>query len=275
MADVKTDPAGGAGDFYDSTYGRFGEEVYREVRRETWGEDIGQNGWITADEQDRFIGWLGLAPGRRVLDVACGSGGPTLRLAQRTGARVLGVDVNPAAVREGREQAGARGLAGIASFEVADAAAGLGLPEGSFDAVLCVDAINHLGDRLRVLAEWARLVKPGGRVLFTDPVVVTGPLTKEEIAIRSAIGAFVFVAPDSDERLLAGAGWRLVLKEDLSEAVSRIGGRWHAARESRSATLRRIEGDGRCEGQQRFLEVCATLARERRLSRFAYVAEKA
>ena len=49
-------------DLYDSTYGNFKEQVLAEVRRETYGEDIGQNSWITAEEYDAFYGWLSLLP---------------------------------------------------------------------------------------------------------------------------------------------------------------------------------------------------------------------
>ena len=65
------------------------------MREETFGRDIGQNSWLTADEYDRFIDWLGSSPSSRVLEVASGSGGPALYLARKTGCEVTGVDLNP------------------------------------------------------------------------------------------------------------------------------------------------------------------------------------
>src|SRR6266480_5021946 len=62
----------------------------------------------------------------------------------------------------------------------------------SFDAVFSNDSINHLPDRSAVLHDWHRLLRPGGRVLFTDPIVVTGQLSNEEIRTRSSIGFFLF-----------------------------------------------------------------------------------
>ncbi len=269
-------PARDAGtvDLYDATYGRFDDAIYQEVRRETWGEDIGQNGWITAAEQDRFIDLLSLTRGRRFLDVACGSGGPTLRIVERTRATAVGMDIHADGIAAGRRQAAARRLADLASFEVVDAGSPLRFVDGSFDAVMCIDAINHLPDRPRVLAEWARVLRPGGRLLFTDPIVVTGPLTNEEISIRSSIGFFLFVAPDTNDRMLAGAGLRLIAKDDLTEALAQTAAMWHAARLRRAGELTRIEGEATFGGQQRFLEVASLIARERRLSRFAYVASK-
>ena len=66
------------------------------------------------------------------------------------------------------------GGGGGATFLVADANAALPFADGSFDGVVCVDAVNHLRDRAAVLREWRRVLRPGGRAVFTDPVVVTG-----------------------------------------------------------------------------------------------------
>jgi SAM-dependent methyltransferase len=79
---------------YDANYGNFQTELYEEIRREAFGEDIGQNSWLTASELDQFQEWLRLGPDKRLLDVACGAGGPALRMAKRTGCSVTGVDVH-------------------------------------------------------------------------------------------------------------------------------------------------------------------------------------
>jgi len=72
-------------DLYDSTYGQFTEQVLAAVRAETFGEDIGQNSWITADEFDTFLSWLPLSSSSHVLEIACGSGCPALHLARTLG----------------------------------------------------------------------------------------------------------------------------------------------------------------------------------------------
>lgn len=261
--------------FYDATYRRFDSELYQEIRRKTWGEDIGQNGWISAVEQDRFIAWFSLSSQHHLLDVACGSGGPTIRVAERTGAAVTGVDVHPDGIAAARHHAAKRNVALRATFAVHDAGRGLEFSDGSFDAVICIDAINHLPERDRVLAEWWRVLRPGGRLLFTDPIVVTGPLTAEEIAIRASIGFFQFVPRETNLHLLGGAGFDVQACEDLTQAVADIAGRWHEQRRLRSTNLLQLEGEETYRGQQRFLETAARLASERRLSRFAYFALKA
>ena len=260
--------------YYDTTYGNFQTSLYEEIRREAYGEDIGQNGWLTADEQNKFINWLGLTAGKTLLDVACGAGGPALRIATRIGCTVTGVDIHEKAISTARFFASQRGLESRTDFRVVDADKQLPFPEASFDAITCIDAINHLQDRLRVLVDWVRLLKPGGRLLFTNPAVVTGPVTNAEIAVRSYSGFYLFVPCGYDERIIAECGLRLVACEDRTSNMAEIAQRRKNARESRSAELQRIEVDAVYENQQALLSVAAQLASEGRLSRFVYVAEK-
>jgi SAM-dependent methyltransferase len=244
------------------------------MRRAAFGEDVGQNSWLTVDQLDRFVSRLELQSSARLLDVGCGSGGPTLYVARLTGCQVVGVELYDEAVAEGTRRAQETGLGGRASFLQADASGTLPFEHGAFDAILCIDTINHLSDRPRVVGDWARLLAPGGRLLFTDPVVITGILDSEEIALRTSIGYFLFVPGDENERLLADAGLTVVDVEDTTGHLAQIAGRRRDARAERAKALRQLEGDAAFEGRQRFFEVVATLARERRLSRFAYTAKK-
>ncbi len=261
-------------DLYDSSYEHFGDSVLDDARKDTYGEDIGQTSWLTVEEYKRLIPWLGLAPDEHVLEVASGSGGPALYLARTTGCRVTGIDVNEGGVANASRLASDAGLAERARFQVVDANAKLPFDEGSFDGIVSIDAMNHLPNRLGVLREWQRVLRPGRRALFTDPVVVTGPVTSEELALRSSIGVFIFVPLGANERLLAQAGLRLVHQEDVTDNAAAVSERWRAAREARQDALLRIEGQERFDGLQRFFATVHGLTSERRLSRIVYVAEK-
>jgi SAM-dependent methyltransferase len=170
--------------------------------------------------------------------------------------------------------AAARGLADRATFVVADCAGSLPFEDGSFDAILCNDAICHLPDRCGTLAEWARLLRGGGRLVFTNPGVLTGEVAKAELDIRATSGFFLFVPPGLDEAAIAAGGLTLLRKEDRSATMAETAARWHAARAGRAAAVERMEGTASFERRQRFFAMTAELARSRRLSRFLYVVEK-
>ena len=264
----------GAFDFYGAHYARFTSPLAAAIRREVYGQDLGQTGWRSAAEQAEIAALLRLGPETRLLDIACGSGGPTLDLAERTGCRVVGLDVEPAGIARAQEAAAARGLGSRAEFRAADCGGPLPFPDAAFDAVLCVDAINHLPDRLGVLREWARLLRPGGRLLFTDPVVLTGAVAKAELDVRADLGFYLFVPPGVDEAAIAAAGLTPLLADDRTAAVAEIAGRWHAVRARHAEALEREEGAAWFARRQRFLAVTAELAAGGRLSRFLHLAEK-
>jgi len=259
---------------YSAQYGQFADEVHAQVRRAAFGEDIGQNSWLTRDELERFARWLRLGHSSRLLDIACGSGGPALHLARLTGCEIVGVELYAEAVETANRMAAEAGLEPRARFVRADASAPLPFEGGSFDAIICVDAINHLAGRQRVLADWARLLTASGRLLFTDALIVTGMLGSDEIAARTSIGYGLFVPLGENERVLAEAGLQVVSVEDTTESMAAIARRRYRAREQHEQRLRQTEGGDTFEGRQRFFDVAATLCGERRLSRYVYVAVK-
>jgi SAM-dependent methyltransferase len=130
-----------AGILYGS-YRHFSDPVLDAIRKETFGEDIGRNSWVTVEEHDAFLAWLELSGGHHVLEVASGSGGPSLHLARRVGCRVTGVDADEGAVVTATRLAAGTGAADRVRFQVADASARLPFESGAFDAVLCLDAMR-------------------------------------------------------------------------------------------------------------------------------------
>ena len=261
-------------DLYDSTYRHLEHPVLDAIRKATFGEDIGQNSWITVEEYDRLLAGLDIADGEELLEVATGSGGPAMHLAALTGCRVTGIDANPHGVETASRRAQAAGMADRVRFQVADANARLPFADDSFDGLVCMDSMNHLPDRANVLREWFRVLRPGRRALCTDPVVITGPVTNEELVRRASIGVFLFVPPGTNERLFEQAGFRMVWHEDVSANAAVVSERWRAAREAQRAELLALEGEERYEGLQRFLASVRDLTSTRRLSRIAYLVEK-
>ncbi len=186
----------------------------------------------------------------------------------------MGIDANENGVRNASRLVHEQGLTAQVTFQQVDAATALPFADERFDALICIDAINHLRDRPRVLAEWRRVLNRGGRLLFTDPIVVTGMLDNEEIAIRSSIGYFVFTPAGRDERLIGEAGLELMRVADATESVAQIARRRHEARFRYREELLRLEGLATFEGQQTFLRMAERLAAERRLSRHLFVCRR-
>ena len=119
-----------------------------------------------------------------------------------------------------------------------------------------------------------RILKPGGRMLFSDALVVGGMLSHEEISTRSSIGFYVYSPPGENERLIERAGFRQIRATDTTESAARIAKQWHQARERRKQELVAMEGDVNFEGLQRFLSCVHILTGEKRLLRYLYFASK-
>lgn len=260
-------------DLYNSTYGNFEEQVLSEIRQETYGEDIGQNSWITTDEYDTFYSWLNLSPDNHLLEIASGSGGPAVYLARKFQCRVTGLDINPEGINTATQKAQAANLSNV-NFRLADVTQPLPFDPKSFDAVMCTDSANHFHNRLAVLGEWHRVLKSGKRILFTDPVVITGAVSNEELAARSNIGFFIFMPLEVTKRYIQEAGFELLRCEDVTGNIELTSGRWHDSRQKHRADLIKIEGEERFEGLQKFLSTVHKLTHEQRLSRFVFLAEK-
>jgi len=260
-------------DLYNSTYGNFEEQVLAEVRRETYGEDIGQNSWITTEEYDQFYEWLNLPARGHILEVASGSGGPSMYLAREFGCSITGIDINENGIETANKAAHSSGATEV-KYQFADVDKRLPFDDATFDAVMCMDSINHFRDRAGVLKEWHRVLNPGGRILFTDPVVITGAVTNEELAARSSIGFFIFMPLDWTEKYVQEAGLKLLRREDVTENIELTSARWHESRARHREALIQIEGEERFEGLQKFAGTVHALSSGRRLSRFVFLAEK-
>jgi len=118
-----------------------------------------------ADTLDALVELASPAPGERWLDAACGPGIVCRRLAGHL-AEVHGVDMTPAMVEVARREAAAAGLANT-SYAVGDATA-LELESASMDGALARFAIHHVPVPARLVAELARVVRPGGRIVLAD-----------------------------------------------------------------------------------------------------------
>jgi SAM-dependent methyltransferase len=270
---VTQKPAAEKVDLYNSAYGNYGAEVYRQIRVETYGEDLGQTSWVTTDESAEIMRLLALTRDSQVLEIGSGSGRYALQVASTTGCHVLGVDINEPGVQHANQLAVAENLAERVKFEKCDASQPLRFSDASFDAVFSNDVLCHIPGRDKLLRELRRVLKPGGRLLFSDALVIGGVISHQEIAARSSIGYFLFSPPGENERMLREVGFVVVEARDTTANASQISKRWHDARAKRAEALTRIESQENFEGLQRFLSTVHRLTSERRLRRLLYCAE--
>lgn len=136
-------------------------------RFDRWAKtyDRGQRKPWFARAQTGALGAAALDETDRLLDVGCGTGGAVIAAARLPVARACGIDVSPGMITRARQNAD--GIAGI-EFHVADAEV-IPYDDGAFTAVICTNSFHHYSDPLRALAEFRRVLEPGGRLVVVDP----------------------------------------------------------------------------------------------------------
>jgi sarcosine/dimethylglycine N-methyltransferase len=111
----------------------------------------------------------GLGPQCRVLDLGAGYGGAARYLAKTYGCRVTALNLSEKENERNREMNREQGLDAL--IDVVDGSfESIPAPDSSFDLVWSQDAILHSGERERVIGEVARILRPGGDLIFTDPM---------------------------------------------------------------------------------------------------------
>jgi ubiquinone/menaquinone biosynthesis C-methylase UbiE len=259
---------------YNSAYENYSSDVYRDIRIETYGEDLGQTSWVTNEESAAIPSLLHLTPNSRAIEIGCGSGRYALRVAERVPCSVLGLDINSHGIENANQLAQSVRLSRSVNFQCCDASQGIPAADASADGVFANDVLCHVPDRPGVFRESFRVLKPGARLLFSDALIIGGLITHQEIATRSSIGYYIFSPPGENQRLLEAAGFQILEVQDTTANSAEIAGRWHDARQRRAEALIAIEGHPNFDGLQRFLDGVRILTSERRLLRHLYVAAK-
>lgn len=258
---------------YDDFYRQFDSPLMRQLRLEAYGKDIGQHSWVTAAELEEDIPRLELSRASRFLDLGCGPGGPLTFILGLVRCQGTGADLSAEAIAAGRARIASLGLDGLATLHKADLNEPLPFAKGSFDAVMSLDVILHLRDRVGVFREVARVLTSAGRFLFTDAGVITGSISDEEVRLRAVQGYTQFVSSGFNERMLELSGFRVIDRADrtaslLKNAMGRL-----AARFAHRAELEQVEGTSYFERQQRYLETVLGLSQRGAVSRMMYLAE--
>jgi SAM-dependent methyltransferase len=170
-------------DGYNAVYDALprGETFNRLWRTNAYGGDFPEEfahiSFLTVPEAQRMRELLQVGTEDVLADLACGAGGPGLWMAKHSGASLIGADPSRAALLAARTRARAVGLADRSRFHQGTFEQ-TSLPDGGVDAAMSVDAFQYAPDKRAALAEFFRILRPGGRVSIiafeVDPAKVAG-----------------------------------------------------------------------------------------------------
>lgn len=181
-----------------------------------------------------------IRPGMAVLDVCAGLGGPARFLAHRMGVSVTGVDLTHSRCVAGQRLTGLVRLHSLVHLIRADAQI-LPFRTGVFDAAVSQEGMLHVPDKGAVLAEVARVLRPGGRLAFSDWVSRPRLADNERQRLAEWMAAVSLKSIDGYRELLARAGFASIEAEDLSpEWIGILRDRLQMYRALREQTIARL-----------------------------------
>lgn len=157
---------------------------------------------------DFVLDELGPDPGSlRILDVGCATGRLLERLAAAGATRLAGTDLAPRIVDVARGRLSGRGVA--ADLKAADAEGGLPWPASSFDVVTLTGVLHHFMTPEAALAEMARVLGPGGRLILSDACFFSPAreIMNLSLLVHPHEGDYHFYTAFEAADLLTGCGW--------------------------------------------------------------------
>lgn len=206
-------------DLYDSPEGQIGPDLFGgHLHWGYWDEKMADADFAAGAEKlaQLMIERTQIAPGQRFADLGCGVGLPAIKLHQAKGCLVDGVTISGSQQRRATENAQALGLADQLTF-IHGSALEVPRDAGTYDGAWFFESIFHMGHE-QALAEAARIMKPGAKLLLTDlpilPHTTDTFLAQMDLYIHSK-----FVTLDEYPSLMDRAGFELLEIEDITANV--------------------------------------------------------
>jgi ubiquinone/menaquinone biosynthesis C-methylase UbiE len=170
---------------------------------------------------ERVGSLLRLRPESQVLDVASGKGTTALFLAERFGCHVVGIDYGAQNIADATQLGSGKGLSSLVRFEHGDAEC-LAFPNKSFDAIICECAYCTFPNKAAAAREFARVLRPGGRVGLSD--LTRGPVLPKELdSLLAWIACITDAQPvDTYANYLRSAAFELDKVELHDEALTEM-----------------------------------------------------
>jgi len=186
---------------------RIDSPANRVLRADIWpeGEDLGQHSFATLSYFDTIVDRLGMDETTHVLDLGSGTGGTAIYMAERSGCRMTGLEVNEVGIEVAERMVTGAGMADRVDFVLAD---GMHMPfhDATFDIAISMNVMNVFEDKVGLFREVRRVLRPGGRWAFLSGTFDWGP-DDDDIRERMAGG---YAIPQYTDTL---AGYKAKLVE--------------------------------------------------------------
>ena len=260
----------------------FDSEGYKETTREQW--ELAAEPWYRWGEllerwleeaSELMLDLAGIGAGDRVLDVATGAGGQSVRAARRVGpsGAVLATDISPETLRYAERAAHDAGLTNLATREM-DAEA-LDVEPASFDAAISRLGLIYLPDRIAALSAVQRALRPGGHVasvnyttaerneFFSIPVAIIREQAGLPAPAAGQPGPFSLGADGAIEAAYESAGFTEVVVRRVTAPLRLDSAAEYVrfARESFGALHQMLAGLEQAEQEETWAEIEAALRR--------------
>ena len=175
--------------------------------------------------EDELTQRLQVSEGARVLDAGCGVGDVARTVAARCGISVVGIDVLEYNLKEARKRSSSAGLDQVTSFQLGDYHV-LDFPDRTFDAVYTMETLVHAADPSKVLSEFRRVLKPGGRLVMfeyshapAEAMTADARGALERVCDLGAMPTWLMLEYGRMEQLLGAEGFKDVCAEDVTDRM--------------------------------------------------------
>ncbi len=205
---------------------------------ELWAHDQDHYGGLAAN--DALAEAAGFRSGQKVADFCAGLGGPARYFATRYGVDVTGIELTRERVEGAETLTRAVDLGDRVRVLSGDVTAAP-LGDGTMDAVYSQEAFLHVPDKAKAVKEAARVLKPGGVLVFTDWVRHRSLNDDEAQSMWTGIAAQTLQSIAEYDGLLAAAGFEVVKVDDLTSD-------WGTILAERSRMYRQLREDARKAG---------------------------
>jgi cyclopropane fatty-acyl-phospholipid synthase-like methyltransferase len=216
----------------------------------------------TAELTARMARTAQLEPGLRLLDIGCGTGAPACAVASEHGVEVLGISTSRVGVEAANERAAAAGLGDRVRFEVRDAM-DHGLEDESFDRAWALESSHLMPDRALMIAEAARVLRPGGRFVLCDiirlreiPFAELREKREKFAVLRAGFGAARMDEVPEYESHATAAGLQVASVEDVTALARPTLRRWRENADANRDEVVELIGE---EGLEAFVQSCDIL----------------